>query len=272
MNTHDTKHTAFALGELSPAERAEIERELSADPELNAEIAEIREMAGILKKELAAEPAGTLAEHQRWAIIRAATPARPPAANERDVVQPGWWQRAGVWQVVAACAVFGFGVYAISQQLTLPSKQGLSGDGRSGDIIVPTPTNIVVPPLQDGPDTVSPGDSKMASGQQPVPLTSNPHGANASVFNTNELNAVAISEAVKKITKEVEAIREGSSFAEFREKFNPVTGTSNSYSLKKMPALRVDVEFGGADGQTYAYPPPDSAAIRKISKPYLSTK
>jgi hypothetical protein len=337
MNTDDPKYTAFAFGELTPAERAEIERELQAHPELAAELSEIREVAGILKSELATEPAGALAEHQRWAIIRAAAASRSPGANERDVVGPAWWQRAGVWQAVAACAVMGFGVYAVSVELAKPDVRPGAGDTGdwvisippedppasapvapeiltpaeaqhrlasaggvipdaaklfpSGAVILPPPIarhlapgdpKIALPPeaprvemVRDDGDFIvriptGRGSIKPSYGQRPTPLIPNPKTAAASIGKASE--AAAVSDTVKKLTREAEAFREGSRFGDFRKKFSPVPDAVGRYQMNQLPALKVDAEFVGADGQRATNPPADDATIKVISKPYLATE
>ncbi|MCK4624528.1 MAG: von Willebrand factor type A domain-containing protein, partial [Phycisphaerae bacterium] len=70
MNTeHDeAKLTAYALGELGEAERAEVEAQLKSDPAASQEVEEIRKVAGILTDELKAEPAPKLTSQQRKAV------------------------------------------------------------------------------------------------------------------------------------------------------------------------------------------------------------
>src|SRR5687767_4642192 len=108
MKIDDPKLTAFALGELPPAERPEVEAELAAHPEFAAEIEETQERAGILRMGLRGEPAGKLAPHQRDAIFRAARLAQPAAvpASERPapliLPKAKWWDRPGPWQAIAA--------------------------------------------------------------------------------------------------------------------------------------------------------------------------
>ncbi len=77
-NEHDeAKLTAYALGELSEAERAEVEAQLASDPAAGREVEEIRKVAGILTEELKAEPAPKLTSQQRKAVkAQAAKPQR----------------------------------------------------------------------------------------------------------------------------------------------------------------------------------------------------
>ncbi len=63
--------TAYALGELSTAERAEIEARLQAHPEQQAAVDEIRALAARLEAELKNEPDVALTDEQRQNILKA---------------------------------------------------------------------------------------------------------------------------------------------------------------------------------------------------------
>ncbi|MGQ0635216.1 MAG: YfbK domain-containing protein [Planctomycetaceae bacterium] len=75
----DPRLTAYALGELSPAEAREIERLLEANVALRDVVAEIRELAGALQAELQREPALELSAGQREAVVAAARDAHGAA-------------------------------------------------------------------------------------------------------------------------------------------------------------------------------------------------
>ena len=72
----DPRLTAYALGELPVSERAAIEQQLANDPELRAEVEQIRLLSGDLARDLAADLAQTpsLTKPQRATIVRAAKP------------------------------------------------------------------------------------------------------------------------------------------------------------------------------------------------------
>lgn len=124
MNLDDPKLTAFALNELDANEHVEVERTILEQPLATAEVAETREMAKILRDTLQAEQPAALCDRRRDAVLRAARIAGNAAvALPEDVTQP-WWRRAAAWQVAAACAVFGFGVYALSVSLGGSPKTG----------------------------------------------------------------------------------------------------------------------------------------------------
>jgi len=128
--------TAYALGELNAAERAEVEAALDASPELRAELAEIQRTIGALDFEFSIEPAVALSPEQRAAIVGQA--ASLPAADlvEDEVTSltspdpeghfpeavadptcgsesraPIWWERLLewrqqlIWAAAGACAL-----------------------------------------------------------------------------------------------------------------------------------------------------------------------
>ncbi len=65
FDPNDTRLTAYALGELDAAERAEIDQLLADSAEARAELAEIQETVGLLQTQLAAEPIPELTAEQR---------------------------------------------------------------------------------------------------------------------------------------------------------------------------------------------------------------
>lgn len=119
--------TAYALGELTPAERAEVEAALAESPELRAELESLQQTIGSLAGEFAAEPAAALAAEQRDAIMGLVTaesvaagvtglsPAAEVGDSSRRPVQPGgdstlWerflaWRQQMIWAAVGACAL-----------------------------------------------------------------------------------------------------------------------------------------------------------------------
>ncbi len=135
MNHDDPKLTAYALNELPPEERAEIEATLREHPATAAEAAETQQIAGIMRQLFRAELTETLTPRRREVILQAAQAAQAPkpVALPSNVIvpHPAWWQRASTWQWAAACLVFGFGVYAISSALM--SKSPTPGGNLAGN-------------------------------------------------------------------------------------------------------------------------------------------
>jgi hypothetical protein len=183
MNLDDPRMTAFALGELPPGERAEFEKLLRTDAQAAAEVAETKEIASILRGGLQAEEGAPLAEHQRAAIFRAASLAeleqRPVPAGQQPaavvLTHPSWWNRPGPWQAIAACAVVGFGIYALSVP---PVKIGGNPVASKDGFVVPTPMNDAVknPGLASEGNTEGPKDP---AGTSPTKTNNVVQGSNA---------------------------------------------------------------------------------------------
>ena len=177
MNLDDPNLTALALGELPPEERMALEAEIASHPEFLAEVEETREMAGILRNGLKDERAGELAPHQRDAIFRAARVAHreleslAPSERPAPLVIPNakWWDRPGPWQAIAACAVFGFGMYALNVNLSKSERSGQFA--YSGEISVPVPTDGAIGSNSVGePNLLSPrqGDPSLGIGNPAI--------------------------------------------------------------------------------------------------------
>lgn len=75
--------TAYLLGELSPAERAEVEAALNQSPELLTEMEALRHTSEQLAREFAAEPAVALSETQRTALLQSSPKAAPDSTPSR---------------------------------------------------------------------------------------------------------------------------------------------------------------------------------------------
>src|SRR5579862_58771 len=99
MNPDDPQLTAYALGELEPGERAAVEAGLRDNPDCRRVVEEIREAAGRLSAELAAEPCPELSPRQRSAIESKLEPVK---------IVPLWrwnWAPAFGLAALAACAI-----------------------------------------------------------------------------------------------------------------------------------------------------------------------
>ncbi len=114
MNLDDPRLTAYALGEMDPAERQAFEAELANDPDARRQVEQVRHLAGELTDQLASEPAPELTDKQRQAVTAAATPKKAtltPARPTRRRVLLG----VGLPMATAAGIVIAFCVY-LSQQ------------------------------------------------------------------------------------------------------------------------------------------------------------
>ena len=118
MNANDPILTAYALDELEPHERAQIEQLLHENPTAAAEAERTRGLARMLGTTLANEPAGTLTPAHRAEILKAAGLNGEPAPKRNIVDGPNWWRTWEFGATAAACMVFGFGAYAIFDALT----------------------------------------------------------------------------------------------------------------------------------------------------------
>lgn len=122
----EVKLTAYALGEGSPAERAEMEARLRADPAAQAAVDEIRALAARFETELKHEPAPALTDDQRQAIMK---------APGKLVLFP-WRKATGVAAVAAVVAfVFGGAFWASTRTLNRElfarlDEKGEIADGR----------------------------------------------------------------------------------------------------------------------------------------------
>jgi len=97
LNPEDPRLTAYALGELEPGERATLEAELQQDPAGREAVEEIRQAAGLLSRELAAEPCPELLPQQREKID-----ARLEPANVIPFPRRPWFGTVGIAALAAS--------------------------------------------------------------------------------------------------------------------------------------------------------------------------
>jgi hypothetical protein len=120
MNADDPNLTAFALNELEPHEHAQFAQYLRENPQAESEVEGVRTLATILNTTLQNEPSEGLSAKHRDHVLRVAGVQKPRPLPENIVDAAPWWKN---WQAAfgaAACAVFGFGAYAIYDSLTEP--------------------------------------------------------------------------------------------------------------------------------------------------------
>src|SRR5262249_24683742 len=115
MNIHpdDPRWTAYVLGELSAAERAEVERELESFAEAREIVDEIRMMSMLLKEELANESPAAMDPAQKRAVREAAAVSVKPAKRS--------WAIGG-FVVAAMAALLVLGV-ALPSLLRTPKRE-----------------------------------------------------------------------------------------------------------------------------------------------------
>ncbi len=132
MNPDDPRLTAYALGELEPAERAEIEQLLREEPGVAAEIEAGRLFAETLRFRLKRERAEPLLAAQRAEVLACTVRDLP----SRAVAVP---RRIPGWLTLAAGVAVGIGV-----GLLFPVLNSLK--------VRPTATVAKAPGLRDGSD------------------------------------------------------------------------------------------------------------------------
>lgn len=118
MNANDPQLTAYALDELDPHERAQIEQLLRENPQAADEVTAVQSVSRLLSKTLRVEKAEPLSADHRAAVLQAAGVRMSAPANV--VEGPSWWRSWQFATAAAACMVFGFGAYAIFDALTEP--------------------------------------------------------------------------------------------------------------------------------------------------------
>ncbi len=104
MNQDDPQFTAFALGELDAKARAEVERALSGDTDLQRALEELRAFAVLLENVFEEEPMPGLSAPQ-VARIRAELDSEEPEREDRRLIPIWTWG-----SVLAACIVLVFWV------------------------------------------------------------------------------------------------------------------------------------------------------------------
>ena len=108
-NMDDPRWTAYVLGEVTDAERDELERVLGANPEACAYVVSLREAVGAIERELTAQAPRPLDDLQRRRILQAAVARRP---------RRRWWLGGGV--AAAAASLSAMFVFTTRTQKEAP--------------------------------------------------------------------------------------------------------------------------------------------------------
>ena len=119
----DQRLTAYALGELEPAESAQLEALLQENPSMADEVAAIREAAALLEDELSATPAIELSEEQRSRVIAGGD------EPGQKIITPGpdAFSRTSRWLGITAAAACVMAVSAIGiKQFLLEEEQAVA--------------------------------------------------------------------------------------------------------------------------------------------------
>ena len=138
MNANDPRLTAYALDELEPRERAQIEQLLRENPQAAGEVASLQSLCALLGTTLRVEKSEPLSVDHREAVLRAAGMRSKAAGNV--VEGPSWWRSWQFAATAAACMVFGFGAYAIFDALTEPRPNYAAAQARTDGVEIGVPS------------------------------------------------------------------------------------------------------------------------------------
>ncbi|MEP6664325.1 MAG: hypothetical protein ABJC04_11750 [Verrucomicrobiota bacterium] len=112
LTPDDPKLTAYALGELDKSEAEQIEREVQNNPELRQAIAEVRETAALLKRELSDEPTLSLTEMQKSDVL---------AKTKPDNIIP--FPRQRIFKIIGIGAIAASLAFVLARQFGQDSKR-----------------------------------------------------------------------------------------------------------------------------------------------------
>ena len=123
MNPDDPRLTAYSLGELDSAGRADVERLLHEEPRLAADIEETRQFSEILRVRLKSERAEPLLAAQRAEVLAGADRAMPQEAS-------AFSRRIPAWLTLAAGVAAGIGIALLFPALNSLRVHPVDGGGR----------------------------------------------------------------------------------------------------------------------------------------------
>jgi Ca-activated chloride channel family protein len=169
MNSDDPKLTAYALDELDPAERAEVEQLLRENPAAALELEETAALAAQLRRELHAEAAAPLTEAQRAEVLTAVgTPVQGGNGASPAKIMPMRRRWSRVMALAASVAVLAGATFIAlkSSQQPEPFTHSMSAAG--------TMANEVANPesLRSEHDSLvmaDPSPAQMAPDASPLP-------------------------------------------------------------------------------------------------------
>ena len=219
MTREDPRLTAYALGELTPSERAAVEAELSQSPECRQAVEEIRETATLLARELATEPCPELRGTQQEAVL-ALVPKQADAKSGWTLSELwGWF----AWRPALVLAGAAVGVAAAV--LWWPSREARP----------PQKTMALTEILTNGP---KPAPAAVAATANSAPQANPPSlttsfGTKA-VAKTNNLPAIEINKALM-VTVELDFGPKpptiGEALREVERRYEPEDGQGRTFAI-----------------------------------------
>ena len=160
LDTNDPRLTAYALGELDDAERAQVEAALNDSPQARATVTQIRQTAEMLTQEFATEPVAALTQQQRE-TINAATRGADGRVGVSAVTKTRAVRRRWVPYAIAASILILVGVPlgslmlpSLSRARELSPEALASAQTRARDHIGPA-SEIASPGLLEAVNTVA---------------------------------------------------------------------------------------------------------------------
>jgi hypothetical protein len=152
----DPRLSAYLLGELSPDERALMERAIAADPALRLSLGELRRVAGLLEGTLStAAPA--LRPAQRDAVLRA---ARHAEGGDKVIEFASASRRRGNWPLVLGAAAAVVLALTLASRFSKPDPKGRMAAGEAVAVsLLPMPggEGVAVPAAAAGTASSSAG-------------------------------------------------------------------------------------------------------------------
>ncbi len=118
--------TAYALGELSPTERAEIEEIIKGNPELQQEVEDIQSFSQMLSQELKSESLPKMTAEARGQVMDEATDTtvgENSAPWWKDLLQGRMWSAGVVMAAFLGLVVF----FALQQEMLRQSTESIEG-------------------------------------------------------------------------------------------------------------------------------------------------
>ncbi len=181
MQHDDPRLTAYVLGELEPPERAEVEALLHNDPAAAQEVAEMRELAALVRRHLSTEEAPPLAPQQRDDILS--------ELNEPQVIvlprNQAPVRRSRTWMpvAIAACAAVLAGSSVLYYEEHKP-RESFAMD-KEALRMAPSGSNAPAEPNLDAHDADEQAEKKAilapdpTAGAAPMPTAATPLAASS---------------------------------------------------------------------------------------------
>lgn len=173
IDLSDPRLTAYALGELGAAECQEIDAAIQASPELQREVAAIRQSARLLQASLSAEACPGLTEAQRAAIAAESEPAATVQLPTGPAGAQGALRRAISLAIVASLllvVVGGTAIYTLDFGRFVPQSIVRNDAVRPADELPPLPNSEASRPILVMPPGEGAGFAYEPS-SQPAPAT-----------------------------------------------------------------------------------------------------